>query len=73
MDELGKETGKRADRRFEEASDLLAVQETLRGNRNAFAGIVGLSKAQLRFRVALLCLRFEFIDVVGLRHAADRQ
>jgi RNA polymerase sigma-70 factor (ECF subfamily) len=27
-------------RTFEEASDLLAVQETLRGDRNAFAGIV---------------------------------
>lgn len=36
------ETEKRAsaDREFEEASDLLAVQETLRGNRNAFVAIV---------------------------------
>jgi RNA polymerase sigma-70 factor (ECF subfamily) len=37
MDGLDK-TGK--PRAFEEAGDLLAVQETLRGDRNAFAGIV---------------------------------
>jgi RNA polymerase sigma factor (sigma-70 family) len=38
MDGLDKERGK--PRSFEEASDLLAIQDTLRGNRNAFAAIV---------------------------------
>ena len=38
MDGLDEATGKT--RSFEEASDLLAVQETLRGNRNAFGEIV---------------------------------
>jgi RNA polymerase sigma-70 factor (ECF subfamily) len=38
MDKLGNEKGN--SRTFEEAGDLLAVQETVRGNRNAFAGIV---------------------------------
>jgi len=38
MDGLDKEIGKT--RTFEEANDLLAVQETLRGNRNAFTAIV---------------------------------
>jgi len=40
MDGLDNVKGNTADRSFEEAGDLLAVQETLRGNRNAFAGIV---------------------------------
>jgi RNA polymerase sigma-70 factor (ECF subfamily) len=38
MEGLAKESGNT--RNFEEASDLLAIQETLRGNRNAFAQIV---------------------------------
>ncbi len=38
MEGLAKESGNT--RSFEEASDLLAIQETLRGNRNAFAQIV---------------------------------
>jgi RNA polymerase sigma-70 factor (ECF subfamily) len=38
MKGLAKESGNT--RSFEEASDLLAIQETLRGNRNAFAQIV---------------------------------
>ena len=38
MDGLDNERGKT--RTFEEASDLLAVQETLRGNHNAFTAIV---------------------------------
>ncbi len=40
MDGLNKETGNTGERRFEEAGDLLAIQETLQGDRNAFAGIV---------------------------------
>jgi RNA polymerase sigma-70 factor (ECF subfamily) len=40
MEGLAKESGNTRERRFEEASDLLAIQETLRGNRNAFAQIV---------------------------------
>ena len=40
MKGLAKESGNTRERRFEEASDLLAIQETLRGNRNAFAQIV---------------------------------
>lgn len=40
MEGLAKESGNTRERRFEEASDLLAIQETLRGNRNAFARIV---------------------------------
>jgi RNA polymerase sigma-70 factor (ECF subfamily) len=38
MDGLDKERART--RTFEEASDLLAIQQTLRGNRNAFAAIV---------------------------------
>lgn len=40
MRRLDKETGDTGERRFEEASDLLAIRETLRGNRNAFAPLV---------------------------------
>jgi len=39
MVEIGS-MGEAPDRAFEESSDLLAVQETLRGNRNAFTAIV---------------------------------
>ncbi len=40
MEGLNKETDNTGERRFEEAGDLLAIQRTLRGDRNAFAGIV---------------------------------
>lgn len=40
MERLDKGTANTRERRFEEAGDLLAIQETLRGNRNAFAQIV---------------------------------
>jgi len=38
--ETGNAAERQAERRFEEAEDLLAVQRTLGGQRNAFAGIV---------------------------------
>jgi RNA polymerase sigma-70 factor (ECF subfamily) len=40
MERLDKQKDHTAERRFEEASDLLTVQRTLRGERNAFADIV---------------------------------